>query len=96
MTKPMTSYDYAYIRDVIERGGEWLTGGEDVEVVTARWIKTGLPVGTIECYIDARTFEPEAARRMYDAGVTPFMAAQHVLVAGIMDTRGYWVSNGDM
>lgn len=76
--------------------GEWLLGGEPVEWVLSEWQATGLSDDLIEAYIEAGTFRAGAAAQMHAAGITPEQAAEKVEHGGQRNSRGYWISNGDM
>lgn len=77
------------IVSVLRHAGDWATG-LDVVQTAQEWNESGFTADETSDWIDAGCFEPSAARRLLDAGVTPVQAKAKV------GTVGYCFSNGDI
>ncbi len=85
------------IRDVIEKQGHFAHGGNPDDTVEA-WAETGLEPGEVEEWLNARCFDPNAARDLTDAGVSAADARMKTDAGGgeYTDTVGFKVSAGDL
>jgi hypothetical protein len=85
------------IRDVIESHGHFAHGGNPDDA-TETWAESGFEADEVEEWLNARCFDPSAARDLTDAGVTPEMARMKTSVGagGYVDTVGFKVSDGDL
>lgn len=84
------------IRDVIEAHGHFAHGGNPDAAET--WADIGFEADEVEEWLRARCFDPNAARDLADAGVTPELAATRTEVGrgDYVDTVGFKVSDGDI
>ena len=85
------------IRDVIEAHGHFAHGGNPDDTAET-WAESGLEAPEVEEWLNARCFDPDAARDLADAGVTPEMARMKTSAgaADYVDTVGFKVSDGDL
>lgn len=85
------------IRSVIEKHGHFAHGGNPDDA-TETWTECGLEAHEVEEWLRARCFDPNAARDLADAGVTPEIAATRTDAGrgDYTDTIGFKVSDGDL
>ena len=72
--------------DTINRFGELFDEGDDPAEVAKRWNDAGFDDEATERWLQARCFDPEAARELADLGVTPGQAS----------TSAYKVAKGQL
>lgn len=85
------------IRDVIERHGHFAHGGNPDDTAET-WAESGFEAHAVDEWLNARCFDPSAARDLADAGVDP-VDARTKTDAGegdYTDTVGFKVSTGDL
>jgi len=85
------------IRDVIERHGP-VEDADSLNATAEAWEEAGLDAAEVEEWLNARCFNPDAARDMADVGITPQMA-QMKTDAGAghyVDTVAFKVAAGDL
>jgi hypothetical protein len=85
--------------DTIRRYGELADRGEDVAVAAKAWTDAGFDDETTGRWLDARCFDPEAARDLADLGVTPGQASKRTRDGAggdYIDTIAFKVANGDL
>lgn len=58
------------VRDVIERHGHFAHGGNPDDTAET-WIESGFEAHEVEEWLSARCFDPNVARDLADAGVSP-------------------------
>ena len=85
------------IRDVIEAHGYFAHGGNPDDAAET-WAECGLEPPEVEEWLRARCFDPNVARDLADAGVTPDLAATRTDAGrgDYTDTVGFKVSDGDL
>jgi hypothetical protein len=85
------------IRDVIERHGHFAHGGNPDDA-TETWAEVGFEADEVQEWLQARCFDPNSARDLCDAGVTPEMARMKTSAGAgdYTDTVGFKVSDGDL
>jgi 2-polyprenyl-6-methoxyphenol hydroxylase-like FAD-dependent oxidoreductase len=85
------------IRDVIEAHGHFAHGGNPDDT-TETWEACGFEAHEVEEWLRARCFDPNTARDLADAGVTPELAAMRTEMGrgDYTDTVGFKVSDGDL
>lgn len=85
--------------ETVERHGEFAARGDDPADVAKRWTDSGFDDEATERWLDARCFDPEAARDLADLGVTPGQAAKRTRDGAgesYIDTIAYKVSMGQL
>jgi hypothetical protein len=84
--------------EVIKRYGELAARGDDAEAAARAWTESGFDDATTAKWLQARCFEPAAARSLAGLGVTPNQAALRTRDGrgAYIDTIGYKVANGDL
>lgn len=84
--------------EVIRRYGELADRGGAPEAAARAWTESGFDDATTAKWLEARCFEPEAARSLAALGVTPKQAAGRTRDGSgdYIDTIGYKVANGDL
>ncbi len=85
------------IRDVIEQHGHFAHGGNPDDTAET-WSESGFEAHEVDEWLQARCFDPSAARDLADAGVTPEMARMKTSAGSgdFVDTVGFKVSTGDL
>jgi hypothetical protein len=85
------------IRDVVEAHGYFAHGGNPDDTAET-WAESGFEADEVEEWLRSRCFDPNAARDLADAGVTPEMARMKTSVGAgdYVDTVGFKVSDGDL
>jgi len=85
------------VRDVIERHGHFAHGGNPDDTAET-WIESGFEAHEVEEWLSARCFDPNAARDLADAGVSPVDARMKTGAGAgdYFDTVGFKVSTGDL
>ncbi len=85
--------------ETIQRHGELADRGEEPADVAKRWTDCGFDDEATERWLQARCFDPEAARDLADLGVTPGQAAKRTRDGAgesYIDTIAYKVSMGQL
>jgi len=84
--------------EVIRRFGELATRGGAAEAAAHAWTESGFDDLTTAKWLEARCFEPAAARSLAGLGVTPNQAASRTRDGrgDYIDTIGYKVASGDL
>ncbi len=85
------------IRDVIEAHGHFAHGGNPDDAAET-WAESGFEAHEVEEWLNARCFDPNAARDLADAGVTAEMARMKTSAGAgdYVETVGFKVSDGDL
>ena len=87
------------MQESVERYGHWAHAG-DVEAMAEEWRDEGFAPADVAQWLDARCWNPLAARDLRAECVTPQMAAtkvgERIGIGGRADTIGYKLSNGDI
>jgi hypothetical protein len=85
------------IRDVIEQHGYFAHGG-DPDSATETWSEAGFEAPEVDEWLAARCFNPDAARDLADAGLTPALARMHTHAGAgdYVDTVAFKVADGDL
>lgn len=84
--------------EVIRRYGELADRGGAADRAARAWTQSGFDDPTTAKWLEARCFEPEAARSLAALGVTPEQATRRTRDGSgdYIDTIGYKVANGDL
>jgi hypothetical protein len=84
--------------EVIRRYGELADRGGDPEAAARAWTESGFDDATTAQWLEARCFEPDAARSLAGLGVTPKQATLRTRDGrgDYIDTIGYKVASGDL
>ncbi|MBA3422782.1 MAG: hypothetical protein H0U12_13005 [Thermoleophilaceae bacterium] len=83
--------------ETIRRFGELADRGGDAGVAAEAWANAGFDDSMTARWLEARCFDPDAARALTDLGVNPEQAAVRTPDGGdYLDTVGYKVANGDL
>jgi hypothetical protein len=85
--------------ETINSFGELFEQGSDPAEVAKRWTDAGFDDETTRRWLQARCFDPEAARDLADLGVTPGQAAKRTRDGAgesYIDTIAYKVSKGQL
>ena len=85
--------------DTIKRYGELADQGDDPAKVAQRWSDAGFDDEGTARWLEARCFDPEAARDLADLGVTPGQAAKRTRDGAgerYIDTIAFKVSKGQL
>jgi len=85
------------VRDVIERHGHFAHGGNPDDTAET-WAESGFEAHEVEEWLQARCFNPSAARDLADSGVTADMARMKTSAGAsdYVDTVGFKVSDSDL
>ena len=85
------------VRDVIERHGHFAHGG-DPDDTAETWVEAGFEADEVDEWLNARCFDPSAARDLADAGVSPAEARMKTDAGrgDYTETVGFKVSTGDI
>ena len=81
--------------DTINRYGELADRGEDPSVAAKAWTDAGFDDETTGRWLEARCFDPDAARELTDLGVSPAQASKRTRDGAgesYIDTIAYKVS----
>ena len=84
--------------DTISRFGELADRGQDPAVAASAWTDAGFDDEQTAKWLEARCFDPVAARDLMDLGVTPGQAAKRTRDgrSDALDTIAFKVANGDL
>ena len=84
--------------ETIKKFGELADRGEDPAVAAKAWTAAGFDDERAERWLEARCFDPQAARALDDLGVTPKQASQRTRDGrrDYRDTIAFKVSSGDL
>lgn len=84
--------------ETIRRHGELADRGGDAEAAAAAWTEAGFDDATTGQWLEARCFDPQAARALADMGVSPKQAAKRTRDGGdgYIDTIAFKVAKGDL
>src|ERR687885_1252558 len=84
--------------ETIKRYGELAARDGDVDAAARAWTEAGFDDEDAAKWLEARCFDPLAARALADMGVSPHQAAHRTRDGGdrSRDTIAYKVSNGDL
>lgn len=84
--------------ETIRRYGDLAARGGEPSVAAQAWTDAGFDDATAARWLEARCFDPEAARALADLGVSPHQAAVRTRDGGDgrPQTIAYKVSNGDL
>ncbi len=84
--------------EVIRRYGELADRGGAAEAAARAWTESGFDGATTSNWLDARCFEPAAARSLAELGVTPRQATTRTRdgSGNYIDTIGFKVASGDL
>lgn len=82
----------------IERYAELADRGAGAEAAARAWTEAGFDDEATAAWLEARCFDPAAARALADLGVTPRQATARTRDGGgdYADTIAYKVANGDL
>ena len=84
--------------DTIARFGELADRGRNPAVAARVWTDAGFDDEETAQWLEARCFDPDAARELADLGVTPGQAAKRTRDGrrDYRDTIGFKVASGDL
>lgn len=84
--------------DTISRYGELADRGDDPAVAAKAWTAAGFDDEQTALWLDARCFDPQAARDLADLTVTPAQASTRTRDGrrDYIDTIAYKVASGDL
>ena len=84
--------------DTIKRFGELADPGEDPAAAARAWTDAGFDDEQTAKWLEARCFDPLAARDLADVGVTPGQAAKRTRDGrrDYLDTIAFKVASGDL
>ncbi len=83
--------------ETIRRFGELADRGGDPDVAAKAWAHAGFDDAMTARWLEARCFDPDAARALTDLGVKPEQAAVRTRDGGdYLDTVAHKVANGDL
>ncbi|CAN5601405.1 hypothetical protein BH20ACT19_BH20ACT19_05790 [soil metagenome] len=83
--------------ETIRQYGELADRGGDPDDAAQAWTDAGFDDATTGKWLEARCFDPQAARALADMSVTPGQAAKRTRDGGsYLDTIAYKVANGDL
>ncbi len=84
--------------ETIKQFGELADRGGDARAAAQTWTDAGFDDPVAAKWLEARCFDPEAARALADMGVTPKQASHKTRDGGgeYRDTIAYKVANGDL
>ncbi len=83
--------------ETISRYGELADRGGPAELAARRWTQAGFDDTLTARWLQARCFDPQAARELSELGVTPEQSAVRTRDGGgFIDTIGYKVADGHL
>jgi hypothetical protein len=84
--------------DTISRFGELADRGEDPKVAAKAWTAAGFDDEQTAKWLEARCFDPQAARDLTDLAVTPGQASKRTRDGrrDYLDTIAFKVASGDL
>ena len=84
--------------DTITRFGDLADRGDDPGVAAKAWTDAGFDDDETAKWLDARCFDPQAARELADLAVTPAQASKRTRDGrrDYLDTIAFKVSSGDL
>lgn len=85
--------------DTIRSYGDLADRGDDAAVAAKAWTDAGFDDETTARWLEARCFDPEAARELADLGVTPGQASKRTRDGAggdYIDTIAFKVAKGDL
>jgi hypothetical protein len=84
--------------ETIRRYGELADRGDDPAIAAKRWTAAGFDDQQTALWLEARCFDPQAARAMADLAVTPPQASKRTRDGGrdYLDTIAFKVASGDL
>jgi hypothetical protein len=84
--------------DTISRFGEFADRGEDPAVAAKAWSSAGFDDEETAQWLEARCFDPRAARDLADLAVTPGQASKRTRDGrrDYLDTIAFKVASGDL
>ena len=83
--------------ETIKRYGQFADRGADAAAVAQAWTDAGFSDELTARWLEARCFDPVAARALAELGVTPKQAAVRTRDGGgDVDTIAYKVANGEL
>lgn len=84
--------------DTIRRFGEFADRGGDPGAVARAWTAAGFDDDGTAMWLEARCFDPQAARELADLAVTPTQASKRTRDGrgDYIDTIAYKVASGDL
>ena len=84
--------------ETIKRYRELAARDGDVDAAARAWTEAGFDDEETAKWLEARCFDPQAARALADMGVSSYQAAHRTRDGGdrSRDTIAYKVSNGDL
>jgi hypothetical protein len=85
------------VREVIERHGHFAHAGNPDDT-TQTWAESGFEADEVDEWLNARCFDPSAARDLADAGIVPVDARMKTESGrgDYVDTIAFKVSAGDL
>lgn len=85
------------IRDVVEEHGQFAHGGNPDDAAET-WAEVGFAANEVDEWLNARCFDPNAARDLADSGVTPEQARMKTSAGAgdYVDMVGFKVADGDL
>ncbi|MDQ6606120.1 MAG: hypothetical protein M3Z06_06180 [Actinomycetota bacterium] len=83
--------------ETIRRYGELAERGASAETAAEQWTEAGFDDALTARWLQARCFDPQAARGLSELGVTPEQSAVRTRDGGgYLDTIAYKVAKGDL
>ncbi len=84
--------------ETIRRYGELAERGASAEIAAEQWTEAGFDDALTARWLQARCFDPQAARGLSELGVTPEQSAVRTRDGGggYIDTIGFKVAQGDL
>lgn len=84
--------------ETIRRYGELADRGADAELAARAWTNAGFDDESTAAWLEARCFDPQAARALADLGVQPRQASVRTRDGGdgSPNTIAFKVANGDL
>ncbi len=85
--------------ETIRRYGEFANRDDDVKAAAQAWTDAEFDDETTAKWLDARCFDPKAARALANLAITPAQAAKRTRDGGggaYLDTIAFKVANGDL
>jgi hypothetical protein len=98
MIRPMHWSGSITSADTIRRFGELADRGGEPATVARAWTTAGFDDSQTEMWLEARCFDPQAARDLADLDVTPTQASKRTRDGrgDYLDTIAYKVAAGDL
>ncbi len=95
--RPAPNFVAMTVRDVIEHHGHFAHGGNPDETAEA-WVEAGFEAHEVDEWLNARCFDPSAARDLADAGVAAVDARLRTAAGAgdYTDAVGFKVAAGDL